>query len=524
MAKKNSKKIKEAPSESYNSSGAFLNYYLVLMFSVFPLYFSSQYSHIRHDKLNVFLLLSCVLTIAEIIIGLLLLNERNREGIIPDKKWYQRLTLTDYAFAALILVYIVSTIFSAYPDQCLTGEIGRNNGLFLFILYFFVYIVASRCFAFKEYVFVVLGITAAIVCTLCILNYFYIDPIGILNNYSEKTAKDFTSTIGNKNIMSAFCCVVVPLFLVFWLNHKNTVLRCFYLALTGLGFAAMLCADSESGFLGFAPLMALLLLYYSRSLKKLSGYFIAVSVMLICAKAVRLFSLAMGDKQKGFGAMQKFFIYSDKSYIALAVVAAVAVAFALLARKGDKKLPVAVPIALGALYLAGIAVLVGVFVNYTFVDTTSKLNSVTKLFRFNEKWGTHRGYMWIKAWEIFLGSGFKNAIVGWGPDCFYYAFEPFFTELNDKFGNSSTNCAHNEFLNYLVTVGVFGLAAYLTVMGSAIVRAFRKAKENYLALAFIAPVVCYLFQSTVNIATPIVTPLVFIFLGLAESVCRQKES
>lgn len=523
MAKKKLKK-NDTLTSNYNTANAFLNYYLVLMFSVFPLYYSNKYSHIRHDKLNVFLLLSCVLTIAEIIIGLVLLNERRRSGIASEKKWYQTLSVTDCAFASLILLYIISTLFSAFPGESFSGEIGRNNGLFLFIVYFFVYIIASRLFVFKEYVFIVLAAVCAIVFTLCVLNYFYIDPLGMLVGYSAKTAEDFTSTIGNKNLMSAFCCIMVPLFLVFYLNHKNTVLRYVYLGLTGLGFAGLLCSDSEGGFLGIIPLLAVLLLYYSRSVKKLGMLFTATSVMLVFAKLVRLFSLAMGDKEKGFGALQKFFIYSDKSYLLLGACVVLAAALLIISRKGDKTLPKAVPIALGVVYALALAGMIALFAHYTFADTSSKLNSLTKFFRFNEKWGTHRGYMWIKSWEIFLTSGVKNMLIGWGPDTFFKAFEPYFAELNEKFANTSTNCAHNEFLNYLVTGGVLGLAAYCATFGSAIVRAFKKAKENYLALAFIAPVVCYLFQSTVNIATPITTPLLFLFLGLAEGICRKSKT
>jgi hypothetical protein len=55
---------------------------------------------------------------------------------------------------------------------------------------------------------------------------------------------------------------------------------------------------------------------------------------------------------------------------------------------------------------------------------------------------------------------------------------------------------------------------------SAVAAAFKAARRNFLALAFCAPVLCYLIQSTVNIATPIVTPLLFIFLALTVNITR----
>ena len=58
-------------------------------------------------------------------------------------------------------------------------------------------------------------------------------------------------------------------------------------------------------------------------------------------------------------------------------------------------------------------------------------------------------------------------------------------------------------------------------MISAIVRAVRTAKRDPHAMVFIAPVICYLAQSTVNLYNPIVTPTMFIFLSLAEAMNRQ---
>jgi len=111
-------------------------------------------------------------------------------------------------------------------------------------------------------------------------------------------------------------------------------------------------------------------------------------------------------------------------------------------------------------------------------------------------------------------------LFGTGPDTAYYVFQPHFSELSSRFGDSSTDCAHNEFINYLLTQGVLGLAAYLGVMGSVIVRSIKTAKNDPTALIFICPVICYLAQSVVNLYNPIVTPFLFIFLSLAEATNR----
>lgn len=519
MAKKNTKKAsaQKRADNKYRDKNALVNYYLLLMFSIFPLFFTNNYSNIRHDKLNFYLVLSAILIIVQGIILVFSLFGNYRKGIINEEKWYQQLSVTDYAFGALVLCCTVSTIFSKYPFESFTGTQGRNNGLMLLFIYFLVYIILSRLFQYKDYVFAVFGITCAIVMILCILNRFYIDPLGMYVRYSESVAADFTSTIGNRNLMSCFCCIVIPVFMLLFINTKEKI-RYLYLAVSAIGFPSALCSDSEGFFLGFVPLMVIVFLYYIRNIEKLRDYFIVTSLMLILGKLLILFG-----KSKGFGSIQSLFIYSNISSLLMgASVVITAVLFLINKKQPELILPKGVQYTGIGLFIAGIVAIVVLIINYTFIDNETTLNSTLSYLRFNDKWGTHRGYMWNKSLEIFSGSDFMTKLFGTGPDTFYSAFAPYFNELNEKYGNSSTNCAHNEFLNYLVTIGITGLASYVTLVVSVIIRAFKKAKENPLAIVFASAIVCYLFQSIVNIAQPITTPLLFIFIALSESICRTK--
>ena len=551
---KKDKLVKRLMKDKYGVSNAAVNYYLVLMFTVFPLFFTQKYSNIRHDKLNVFVALSCALFFIVGVTWLISYFEKKRVGALPEEKWYKNLSVTDYAFGALILLYIISTIFARIPIEAVTGSTGRNNGLMAFIMYFFVYIVLSRFFKVKEYVFVALALGSLAVYLLAILNFFYIDVFrifgveaGIYYGYSDATIKDFISTIGNKNIMSALCCLTIPPLIMLFINSETKRLKYLYLVSGGVGFSAMLCSDSESGFLGLVPLLALVLLFYSRDVARLRKFFTALCAMFVSSKLLVVVvavtkalaeseiikTLFVYDKKtlmekgidKGFGTMQTLFISDNKCILLIAVTAALAFGLWFLEKKKpDFTVPKFVPYALAAVYGLGVAFLAGLFVRYSFIDTKSKLDGIMTFFRFDEKWGTHRGYMWIKAGEIFKNTNWKNKLIGSGPDTFYMMFSPYFSELSHKFHNSTTNCAHNEFLNYLITTGILGLGAYLTIFISAVVRSVKTAAKNPLSVVFIAPVVCYLFQSVVNIANPEVTPLLFIFLALSEAIVRTEKT
>ena len=82
--------------------------------------------------------------------------------------------------------------------------------------------------------------------------------------------------------------------------------------------------------------------------------------------------------------------------------------------------------------------------------------------------------MWVRSIWIFGDASFIEKLCGVGPDIFYSAFSPYFDDLS-KYGDSSTNAAHNEYLNYLITIGITGLLSYLAIVCGTIKNAVKYA-------------------------------------------------
>ena len=509
MAKNN--RISSETEKIYTMKNALVNYFLALMFTVFPLFYTEQYTKIRHDKLYFFLIAGLALIFIEGTLLLYNVFSDKRTDIKHEKKWYNSLSVTDYAFGGFILTCIISTILSKYPLYAISGTQGRNNGLLLMCIYFGIYIIISRLYVHKEYILPLFAVTSIIVFTLCILNFHYIDPLSIFNSYSEKVLMDFTSTIGNKNLMASFCCISVPVFLMLYI-HTGKNIRYLYLICTGVGFAGLICTNSECGFLGIMPTLAIILIYASKDYKKLFGFFSGLTVMLICGKLLSIMELIF-DKNKNYGSIQSVFINSNIIYFVIFLCLLSALFFYF--RKSDTPSKVLFYTLLFS-FIAGVIVLLGLTVYFTFIDTETKLEAVSNYLRFSEKWG----FIWIKSFEIFFDGSIKDKLFGIGPDNYFFAFAPYFSELT-KFGDSSTNTAHNEVLHYLVTIGLVGAVSYLILTISAVIRAFKCAKNNPLSVIFVSAIICYFFQSLVNIAQPITTPLLFIFIALTESIARK---
>ena len=152
---KNKQKTVKPLHERYTLTNIICNYYLVIVFTLFPLYvnttftdtfpfisFAHGFSSIRHQKYYFFLVITALAVIAEI---MLLVTKSSKDAKKPDpsaRTLLNMMSFTDWAVIAFILTCAVSTAFSEHINMAVTGETniignlhGRNNGLILMLFY-----------------------------------------------------------------------------------------------------------------------------------------------------------------------------------------------------------------------------------------------------------------------------------------------------------------------------------------------------------------------------------------------------
>lgn len=514
-------KIKNPKTNSYELRSFVVNIFLFIMFTFFPLFLTKQYAHARNDKFVLFIILSGLLVIFELIYSLINKFDDSKKRDLNTPRNLTKLSVPDIAMLSFLFFAIISTIISEYKLDSLTGNMGRNNGLILIFLYVCVYFVITRFLNLRNYVFIGYLVFSSFVSLLTTLNYFYIDPLGLLEGYDKATINDFGSTIGNKNTIASFICLFLPIALMMFVVCKEKYMK----ILSGISiifaFTGLLCADSSSGFLGLIIAIPVMAIISSRKYDHLLFYFLGLTIMFASSKLLRLFSFILNDKSKDFEDFSKFFIYDNKSYFLIIIPLVIFLLMLLLRNKVKDHYPKkAVIIILSTLFTISVLAAVFFFIYYTFIDTNSELGSLRKFFRFNEKWGTHRGFFWINGMKEFNNLDFFHKLFGTGPDTFYYLFSNHFEELK-RFGDSSTNCIHNEYLNYLTTQGILGLLAYLTLLISVIVRAAKKIKNCPFIAVPVSAVICYCAQSFVNLYQPITTPVFMIFIAITEALSRE---
>lgn len=511
-------KKETAIDKSLSMHEKFANLFLISMFTVFPVYLTDKLFNVRVDRLHYFIATNLILLffiLATYICG------------IDKKKWPTKLfkmSVTDWAVSAFLVVCGISTLLSEYGKDALTGAQGRDSGLILMAVYVLCYFLLSRYLKCKDFVFDIFAITACIVCLIAIMHEFYIDPFDLINSIKEDQRETFISTIGNINLFSAFVCVALPTVVAILVMSNDFFITIFYSVVTSICFMGLIVANSDSGYFGLVAFMAVLFVFACKNADRMFKYFLSVFIMLLSCKILNLFSVIFKGDMRELDTLPNTLVFDKRMYLFISAAGFLTIIFYLVKSKfGDKSFPRAVQIAAGILVGLFAFSIAFVFCYFSFINTASDLGSLTKYLRLNDQWGTHRGYAWIRSIILFKDGGIKNMLVGTGPDTFGPVIKAVYREDMLKRHGSVFDNAHNEYLNYLVTIGILGAAAYITALISLAARCVKRCRNNTKFLIVILVVTSYCAQALFNLATPIVTPYLFVFLGIGESYIRHND-
>ena len=520
------KKQNVQKKSSYNMRHSMVNYYLLVMFTFFEIFLTNQYASARNDKFILYIVLTAILIVSTIVISLSYHLDKNapiENRVVEHKKFFD-VSSTDIAFLCFFFCACITTLVSDYKLDSLTGGAGRDNGLILLFLYTAMYFIVSRYYYFKNYVLCSFLVFGCLISGLAILHFFYIDPLGIMTGYSEDVINDFGTTIGNKNTIASYMCVFLPFSVMMFALQKSRYIKILSAISIVFAYCGLLVAGSNSGYIGLFVMLFIMALVGVRKPHLLRQLTLAFTIMFSSGLLLKLFSFIMKDKSNGFEKIGEMLVYSNKIYIVIAFFAVVS--FLLFFFKNSKfvnskALKNTLTVIISIIGIFAVTTFTYFFCYYSFVDTTTDIGELSQILRFDDRWGTHRGFFWINGMKEFFDFDFVHIMFGSGCDTFYHVFEPYFEELSLRFNNGSTNCIHSEYLNYLVTQGVLGFVSYMAILVTCVYRGLKTSKKNELSLIFVFPVIAYAAQAVVNIYNPIVTPFLFIFIALSESVSRE---
>ena len=160
------------------------------------------------------------------------------------------------------------------------------------------------------------------------------------------------------------------------------------------------------------------------------------------------------------------------------------------------------------------------FYDATVLGNSNRYGALAPYVTFNDKWGTSRGYVWVRALEIWRDElNPLQKIFGYGADTFALLMRMYDKPHLQGGSYVVFDSVHNEYLQYLVTIGVFGVVSYVGFLVAA-VRAMSKNVKNHPEVAAVMfAVIAYAVQALININLPVVTPIIFqlLFMGLSKT-------
>ena len=502
---------------------------IFLLVTVFPLILHDSYYDILETKYCFYTLCILILSGAMLLLAFYMagIHRKSLPGV-PAKallsrlhpgSWEKNFCAADAMVLGFWLTAVISTLQSRFPYEAFWGNEGRYSGLFLLTLYVVSYFLISRFWFLYGRLFDVFLASGMILCLFGITDYFQMDILHFRKD-SPASMASFTSTLGNINTYTAYVGMLLGLSAALFALEKNLKKSIWYYACFIVSLTAIILGRSDNAYLSLAAVFIFLPFVLFSDKKGRWKYLFLVTTFFTALKMIRIADVRFADRT--FGLFGLFQVISNLK--ALSVLAPVlwvlTVTLGFYCWKHPKKetlkkhRTITYTYIWAALILTAFLLICLLLFDANKSGQEEKYAALGSYLIFNDRWGSGRGYIWKKSLWIYSHLTPMGKLFGCGPDTFgCLVSQTILLQMQNDTGMFFDN-AHNSFLQYLVTIGLLGLAFYLLFLGASFVRLFRnRTRSPYIAGALLA-VICYVSQSLVNLDLPIVTPVMWLLISM----------
>lgn len=254
----------------------------------FPLFMSNKYYNIQDDKMYFMIYVTAVFAAVTAVMGIVLFIKKRKNTVsagAADKNstaeatgsadniikaarlrgWVTEHTAFADRFAlCFFLVLIISTACSKWSYEAFWGNMGRYQGLYLWIFYMAAYLMISRFYTPKQWHMDIFMLVGLIVCGWGVLDFFYKSPFGWQESARDYMAFDFSSTIGNVNLLTGFEGIMLIVSSAMFIGNRDA---------EGYGACALTAANEGSDGSKKTAFAALIrdILYYATAFAAMMG-------------------------------------------------------------------------------------------------------------------------------------------------------------------------------------------------------------------------------------------------------------
>lgn len=507
MISKGNKKIEKKREKTY----CLTDYYIFSILVIFPLYIHNLYFDIVNAKFFFFAIISLTYMVFLFFDYLEKYSEKSMEF---------RVKYSEIGILLFLLSNIISYLVNGCMEDGLWGWESRRMGILPIALFCAIYIIIGRVYRFRISHIYGFGISCIIIYVLAILQNLGFDPFYFRKEVAVDMQSMFVSTIGNTNFFGSFVCLSYSFFLVFFCICKGCKEEVIGGLLVFLG-ASSIVASGNNGVL-IAVIVPVLIVAILLLQKKVTiSRFLNSTIISLSGFLFMFFLRKMTKTDQPIDSIVSLMErYWTVLFIGL-------VPFALLSyvlrhikwqlseehgkgKRANKKVKETKQ--KSNHLIVGFSIVCCLF-TILFLVISQKNGWIADDF------GNNRGFIWNRLSQQYQSFRLINQLLGIGPEAVQKLFINYYQEEMNQIFGGVVNAAHNEYLNYLITSGVLGLLSYFFFLLSSIKEGISKSGKNWYRYAFLAGAITYLLNATVNIAQPITTPFLFLFLAIVSSNC-----
>lgn len=524
---KTGKKQGNAYKDGVRATDVTVVLYLICIFGVYPWITTNKYFNITITRYRFFMWASITFLLLMAFSYLLDRVILKYYGVSETKRYDNDFFLAERFYKSPMIwieAFALSNTFSFLIADDKNGAFTGNQGRFMGFGFFLcaIFVLIFLCAKLKETIFVLFEVSTLYAAIVAI--YQHMEPVLKSSfwkvfpfaHYKDQIVKKhyniFISTFGNINIYASFLAIAIPVLLCIVVYSKHLLHRRFATVVLAISSMTIMIANSDSAYLGIAAALLLLIImaYRDDCLQRFFAGLVWIGFGYLFMTMLNYFVLKEYDRRGGFAEMLDRPILVALIFMATILLYLV---WSVVEKRFGQKLATVNKNKVCLIFGISLTVCATLVVIYGIYKKMS-------LFTFNYKWGTYRGYIWSKCGEIFGDADFVHKLFGHGQESLRALMnERYYDEMLQVTKKVYDN-AHNELLQYLITIGITGLVSYLGMFFTSFVYIWKRAKKRVIPYVCLVAMTGYFAQALINVGQPITTPFLFVFMALGLGYVR----
>lgn len=498
--------------------------FVFALFVLYPLYFQDKYANMGDAKYDFFKTAYTIFIPVMLAASVCYLFIKRKE--LSIKTICKEMMLTDWFVLAYLIVCWISYGLSDYKETAFWGYDGWYMGVMTQTIFVLLYFFVSRWFLWHWSYWWFIAAPSAIVFLLGILHRFNVDPLGMYEGLDESIKILFLSTLGQATWYSSYLCIALPIGMACYWYRRELKWSLLWGGFLCIAFASVVTQNSDSAFMAMGGSFLVLFWLSFKSNEYFVRFWELAVICLISFKTIGVLQKIFSERAIRLEGLSTFCSQSKVTWVLLVLVVVIYIGVFWVNRKG--RLHVEKFCVIRNILFALVPVFIVIVVACIYMTTTGKISGTFMnnigYFNFNEKWGNSRGFTWKFTMRMFGDYGIVQKVFGCGPDAYAgaaYAYDA--ASLQGFWGNSVLACAHNEWMNCLVDVGVLGLFTYLGSFVTAFLIFIKNWKQHPFFAGAAATLVSYFLHNFFCYQQIICTPIIFVVMGIGVALLKRKD-